>query len=385
MKSEPACSVGQPHFAVRDENAIGIGNLPDSLSSATQPSRHDIHILDPGDAAEWDRRVFAHPDYTFFHSAAWAKVICETYGHAPHYQIFSEPGGEVLALVPLVEVLSFVTGRRGVCLPFSDFCAPLVFQENQRNLVETEILRLARQNRWKYVEIRGAGSLEITCNPAVTYYGHKLDLTDPVEAVFDRFAGGTKGAVRQALKNGLEVSTFDSEDSVRDFFRLHVTTRRRHGTPPQPWKFFVNLHRNVIKRGLGFVVLARAGAQTVAGAIFCSFGDRAVYKFAASDPNHAKSRANNLVLWHAIKQLVGTGFKILDFGRTSLANDGLRRFKLSWGAKEEQISYVRLDAFSGHWSGCEGDRGSSWYSHVSRRLPIPLNNLLGAIIYPHLD
>ena len=110
-----------------------------------------------------------------------------------------------------------------------------------------------------------------------------------------------------------------------------------------------------------------------------------MYKFAASDRNHARSRANNLVLWHAMKRLIETGFKMLDFGRTSLANDGLRKFKLSWGAKEEPISYVRLDAASGQWNTCEGDRSSSWYSHVSRRLPLGVNNLLGAMIYPHLD
>ena len=128
-----------------------------------------------------------------------------------------------------------------------------------------------------------------------------------------------------------------------------------------------------------------AGAQTVAGAVFCCFGDRAMYKFAASDSAYARSRANNLVLWHAIKQLIQTGFKVLDFGRTSLANDGLRRFKLSWGAKEELITYVRLDSSSGRWTSCRGDRHSDWYSHLSRHLPIRLNNLLGGMIYPHLD
>ena len=385
MKSGPACSVGEPLLVVPDQTAEVTGDASCGLTSSSPPGAHEIRVLDPSGAAEWDRRVFAHPDYNFFHSAAWAKVICDTYGHAPHYHVFSEPNGDVIALVPLAEVLSSLTGRRAVCLPFSDFCPPLVFRENQRTLVETEILRLARERRWKYVEFRGAGSLEITCDPAVTYHGHKLDLTDPVEAVFDRFANGTKGAVRQALKSGLDVTTLDSEDSVRDFFQLHVRTRRRHGAPAQPWTFFLNLHRNVIKRGLGFVVLARAGAQTVAGAVFCCFGDRAMYKFAASDSAYARNRANNLVLWHAIKQLIQTGFKVLDFGRTSLANDGLRRFKLSWGAKEELITYVRLDSSSGRWTSCRGDRHSDWYSHLSRHLPIRLNNLLGGMIYPHLD
>src|SRR5207247_3356320 len=84
-------------------------------------------FLDPSDA-EWDRLVLAHSSSSFFHSSAWARVLTRTYGHKPYYLRLTGDG-KTAALLPLMEVSSGLTGRRGVCLPFSDFAAPLVFKQ----------------------------------------------------------------------------------------------------------------------------------------------------------------------------------------------------------------------------------------------------------------
>ena len=78
----------------------------------------EAKLVDPLCDSAWDRLVLSHSESNVFHSAAWAKVLCETYGHKPFYLSFSE-GGELVALIPLMEVRSAITGCRGVCLPFS--------------------------------------------------------------------------------------------------------------------------------------------------------------------------------------------------------------------------------------------------------------------------
>src|SRR5205823_295553 len=116
-------------------------------------------------------------------------------------------------------------------------------------------------------------------------------------------------------------------------------TRKRHGLPPQPVSFFLNIYEEVIKAGLGFLVMAKSGSRPVAAAVFFHHGKSAVYKFGASDESFQELRGNNLVMWEAIQSLARRGFKTLHFGRTSPANAGLRRFKLAWGTTEETISY----------------------------------------------
>jgi hypothetical protein len=88
--------------------------------------------------------------------------------------------------------------------------------------------------------------------------------------------------------------------------------------------------------------------------------------------------------WEAINFLARQGFEKLHFGRTSLENQGLRRFKLSWGTAEETINYFRFDGTSNECI-VAGDRVSGFHNSVIARLPLALNRLMGEVIYPHLD
>src|SRR5437588_684822 len=77
--------------------------------------------LNPLERPGWDELILSHREASFFHTAGWASVLQDTYGHTPHY--FGVLEGERLsALLPLMEVNSLWTGRRGVSLPFTDEC-----------------------------------------------------------------------------------------------------------------------------------------------------------------------------------------------------------------------------------------------------------------------
>jgi CelD/BcsL family acetyltransferase involved in cellulose biosynthesis len=346
------------------------------------PSAVEVRIFDPLGDSDWDRLVISHPECNFFHSAAWAKVICQTYGHKSFYLCISDRG-KLVALVPFIEVRSPFTSRRGVCLPFADSCSPLVFDKKRSTLVMDEVSKLARERKWKHFEIRGL-PLQAFAQPTAVFYGHRLDLRQGSEEVFGRFRTSTRGAIRKAAKSNLDVQVLRTRDSVLQFYRLHVQTRRRHGLPPQPVSFFLNIHENVIKPGLGFAVLARAGVRTIAGAIFFRFAGQALYKFGASDEKFERCRGNNLVMWEAIKFLMQQGSEILHFGRTALDNEGLRRFKQSWGTEEEVIGYYRFNPVTGASMPLRHNV-SGLHNKIFSRLPLALNRVAGAMIYPHLD
>ena len=78
------------------------------------------------------------------------------------------------------------------------------------------------------------------------------------------------------------------------------------------------------------------------------------------------------------------GDSALHLGRTSLANEGLRRFKLSLGALEETVRYCRYD-FASERFVSDVDRAEGWFNQIFARLPLPLLRLAGQILYPHLS
>ena len=342
-----------------------------------------MRILDPVHEPVWDHVVTLHRDANCFHTSAWAKVLHQTYSHRPFYLQFS-CGRRLAALIPLMEVRSPFTGRRGVCLPFSDACEPLVFDPEAIGLVRDRLISFAHERRWKHVEIRGGKSLPLASSSTAKFYWHRLDLRSGIEELISRFASPVRRALRKAERNGVSAEVVRNRQAIADFYRLHAQTRRRHGLPPQPASFFLNIYEHIIKPGLGFVVLAQRGALPIAAAIFFRFGKNALYKYGASDKKFQEFRPNNLVMWQGIQFLARNGAEKLHFGRTECENDGLRRFKLSWGAEEETIDYVRVDP-SGRKCFVPAPSDSGFHKRIFGRLPLALNRLAGSMIYPHLD
>jgi len=341
----------------------------------------ETKLINPLLNPDWDRLVDSHPDAVFFQCAAWAKVLCKTYGHKPLYLRCSEHG-ELVALIPMIEVRSPLTGCRGVCLPFSDFCSPLVFNEAGAPFVVEQLCRVARERRWKYFEIRGGKSPHDSATPESSYFGHLLDLSGGREKLLAKTASSVRRAIRKAERNDLRAEA--GRAGMNEFYELHVQTRRRHGLPPQPLSFFINIQEEIIKPGNGFIVMARCGSRPVAAAIFFHRGSRAVYKFGASDEAFLEYRGNDLVMWEGIVCLAAHGCETLHFGRTSLKNPGLRRFKQAWGTVEERMDYFKFHLTEGRWI-TQRDHTEGFYNAVFGKLPLAVNRMAGAMIYPHLD
>lgn len=335
-----------------------------------------LHSIDPLGDPNWDRLVAMYPDATAFHSSAWAKVLFNTYRHTPHYLRVSD-GGQTVALVPLMSVNSWLTGRRGVCLPFSDFCAPLISAGVDSKKLLSLILTEAEKNSWKYVEWRHDTMADEFSIPAKSFFGHTLDLQPGADALFGSFEGSVRRAIRKAERSHIRLEIGVKREAMERYYHLHLRTRQRLGVPSQPFSFFMNIWKELLKPGLGFIVTAFSHELPAASAVFLCSNTHAIYKFGASDERFQENRVSNLVIWEAIKLLVSDGVKILHFGRTATENLGLRRFKCGWGVREFRIRYFKSDRTrSGSFNVPAG---------LVRRLPMRLNRLAGALLYPHLD
>jgi hypothetical protein len=350
-----------------------------------QPSERSLNgiLLNPLLDGKWENAISMHRDATIFHSTAWARVLLDTYGHRPCY-IQMSLNGSLFALIPMMEVQSALTRSRGICLPFSDYCAPLTFSSFGHELVAQKLQQIARERHWSYFELRSHSIFPNDVPASESYYGHFLDLRIGPEALISNFSSSVQRAVRKAQRSGLSVSIQTGPDAMAQFYKLHVRTRRRHGAPPQPRSFFINVQRHLISSGFGFIVLVECQRRPIAAAMFLKLGRHAVYKFGASDERVQALRGNNLAMFEGIKYLAEKGAETLHFGRTDKENEGLRRFKLSWGATEEEIRYACFEMASESWKRSRESR-SIFHKRIFRALPASLNRLAGAIIYPHLD
>jgi hypothetical protein len=336
--------------------------------------------LSPLENPNWDGLLTSRPDFSFFHGTAWAKVLADTYGFAPCY-FFSGDAAAPEAVLPMMEVDSWLTGRRGIALPFTDECAPLGAGRESFGEMFAAAVAYGKDRGWKHIELRGGR--EFLDGPAsVSFYGHGLDLAADEKVMFEKMDGSTRKAVRKAENEGVTVEVLESLEAVREFYRLQCLTRKRHGLPPQPWPFFVNIHRHIVSQKLGMVAVASHAGRKIAASVYFYLGGRAIYKYGASDLAQQHLRGPNLVMWEAMKWLARRGAGRLNLGKTSLANDGLRRFKLNLGAGEERVEYVKFDLRQGRFV-TETDGVEGWHNAVFRGLPAWASRAAGSVLYRH--
>ena len=279
-------------------------------------------------------------------------------------------------------VKSVLTGRRGVSLPFSDYCEPITNKKEHFENVLNAIIQYGTERRWKYVELRGGDEFLGTVVPSAQFFSHTLDLEQNPDTPFSNFKGNTKRNIRKSIKENVQVNISHSLDSVREFYKLNAITRKHHGLPQQPFFFFKNVHKHIIAKEKGVIVLASFEGSNIAGAVYFNFGRKAIYKYGASKRSYQNKRPNNLIMWEAIKWYSEKGFKSFSFGRTAPENKGLLQFKRGWGTQEEAMSYYKYNFKKGSFTVDHSK--IERFSPILKKLPIPILNLFGSVLYKHM-
>lgn len=339
--------------------------------------------INPLEQADWDAESAwqKYGDRSIFHTRAWAKALISTYGFKPAY-IVSRESGSFRAALPLMEVNSMLTGNRAVALPFSDICEPLCTDSGEFSELFQGAVEAAQARGWKYLEFHGGNNFFDGATPGLSFYGHRVEIPEDEGAYFCRLKSAVRRAVRKAEGSGLGVEISRDLAAVKQYYRLHCVSRKRHGLPPQPFSFFENIHTHILSERLGIVVLSRWRGDPVSGAIFFHLGDKAIYKFGASDEAFQHLRGNNLIFWEAIRWFSRNGIRSLDLGRTSKTNEGLRKFKVGWNAQERTINYYRFCMDRRQFIPMR-DEGYGWHNFIFKTLPLPLSRLTGKILYRH--
>jgi CelD/BcsL family acetyltransferase involved in cellulose biosynthesis len=326
----------------------------------------------------WLDFVAENPRSLVFHHPSWLRVLSESYGYRVFALVLANEHGQDVLGLPVAEC-GRPGRRRWVSVPFADRCPPLLCSELEPSrpaaLIEDERIR---QRLYRF-EVHAAlpGSAGYLRSPAVS---HLLPLAPDAEMLFSAsFRPQVRQHIRKATRLGLEVRLETSQEALTDtYYRLHVRTRKRLGVPVQPRGFFEHFWRHIIEPGLGFVSLAYAGSEAVAGAVILAYNGTVFYKFAASEPAFLHLRPNHLVLWRSIQWACARGYGQLDFGRSDLANRGLRAFKASWGATELPLAYT---TFSSRPPSRRWIEASRLFSPVFRQSPEWVVRAAGELLY----
>ncbi len=340
-----------------------------------------VERIDPWEDPRWMKFLIEHPEASIFHHPAWLSVLSTAYGYIPRC-LAGVIDGKIVGILPLMEVRSWLTGARAVCLPFSDQCGPIFGVEGVLDLLLQRCSEEMKERGWKYVEIRST-IVHSSLGPSTAFKTHQISLTGGYAEVMRSVGRSHHQHIAKAEQAGVVVSQGNDLRALGEFIRLNAETRRKHGVPPQPDRFFHALHRFVLEPGLGFVGTARYGRRTIASSIFLCFNGIMVHKYSASDEAYLEHGPNHLIVRDAIRWACTKGFWRYSFGRTDCDNEGLRRFKRKWGAAEKDLVYMELPPpDDGSRSGRTRNMAYR-LKPVLKRLPMSVLKQIGKKFYAH--
>lgn len=318
-------------------------------------------------------------DASVFHHPAWLVNLRDTYSYDIWASCLADPGGRLLAGLPVATIRSRITGDRLVSVPFSDVCEPVT--DGDDSLLEplARALESERRRLGLGLEVHGSFPGLVPASRGDSFLHHVLDLRSGWDAVWNSMHRSKRKAVRKAPRLEVSLARRTDPGALDIFYAMHVKTRHKHGAPTQPKRFIKRLSRMFVD-GLGFVLVATHEGEPIAANVFLSFNGVMTAKYNASDERKLDLRANQLMHVEAFRLACEANCHSFDFGRTELDNQGLQTFKEGLGAAGRPLSYTMVP---GGPTSSSVRTVSKLQRATIRRAPPLFGRVLGAAVYRH--
>ena len=171
-----------------------------------------------------------------------------------------------------------------------------------------------------------------------------------------------------------------SDDLLKEFYALLLTTRRRKRLPPIPCAWFRNLAKHQTEALE--VRLAYEDRTPVAGILTLRYRNTVYYRYGCCDSHFDEREAVTWLLWKAIAAAKSNGASEFDMGPTEVGNAGVLALENHWDSHSQKFLYWK---FPGTSSPISED---NWKLRIATRMfshmPGRLLSITGNLMYRHI-
>ena len=342
----------------------------------------DVKLLDSSameSVARWNSFVHSCKEATFFHRAEWQEVIREVFRHKTYF-LYAEAHGEIIGVLPLAHVNSFLFGNSLISLPFAVYGGVACANPEVSALLEHEAQALARKLEVGHLELRNISSRHADWPTQELYVTFRKEILPDVEANMLAIPRKQRAMVRKGINNGLTSALDRNTDR---FFKLFADNVHRHGTPALPKRYFDTLMR-VFGNDCEVLTVCSPEGQALSSVLSFYFRDEVLPYYAGDDESARQFAANDFKYWELMRQSCERGLKVFDYGR-SKKGTGPYSFKKNWGFEPQQLHYeyclFKRDSIP---QNNPSNAKYKLFIEAWRRLPIGVANALGPLIVRNL-
>ena len=334
-----------------------------------------LRPLVPASEPAWDAFVDAMPTGTFFHRAAWRRLIAEEFGHRTFYT-YAERDGAIVGVLPLVQMKTMLFGNALTSLPFCVYGGPLAADAETADALSDYAAGLLPETGASAVELRHRDPVasDWTERPDL-YVTFRKPIVADNDANMKAIPRKQRAMVRKGIQNGL--SSVVEYDATR-LHRIYAESVRNLGTPVFSRRWFMSLMHRF--RDCADIVTIVDGDTAVASVMNFYFRDEVLPYYGGGTSAARQVAGNDFMYWETMRRAADRGYRLFDFGRSKLGT-GAMAFKKNWGFTPAPMHY-RFRLAPGQSIPDNNPLNPKFALFIAawKRLPIPLANLIG----PHI-
>ena len=329
----------------------------------------------PDDAGRWDAFVDDAAGATFFHRAAWCKLIEDGLGHRGHY-LYAERDGAVTGILPLVELRSRLFGHALISTPFCVYGGVVARDPDSEACLTQAAADLAGKLGVDYLELRNREAGPPGWPVKDLYVGFRKPISEDHDANLKAIPRKQRAMVRKGIKHGLRG---EIDDRVDRFFDLYADNVHRHGTPPFAKRYFARL-REEFGDDCELLTVVDEQGKPVSGVMSFYFRNEVLPYYAGDTLAARDLAANDFKYWDLMRRACERGITVFDYGR-SKRGTGSFDFKKNWGFEPTPLAY-EYSLFRGDAIPQNNPANPKYRAMIAvwRRLPRPVVNAIGPYI-----
>ncbi len=340
--------------------------------TASMAAAVTVRTLAPGDESRWDSFVLAHPEATFFHLAAWRRVIETAFRHRTHY-LMAERDRTVTGVLPLTLVKTRMFGTRLISNAFCVEGGPIAADRASLAALDAAALRLMRELRVPVLEFRAAAAHRSDwIARGDLYAGFRKPIDAAPERNLKALPSKRRNMIRKAIQNGL-VSRIDA--TTEHHYPIYSESVRNLGTPVFSRRYF-DLLLAAFPGQADIVTVTSAGVP-VASALNFYFRDQVLPYYVGGTAAARGLAANDFMFWEVMRRAGERGYRVFDFGRSKVGT-GAYDFKILWGFQPQPLVY-QFKLADGHELPDLNPLNPKFALFVKlwKKLPLPVAAVLG--------
>jgi len=341
---------------------------------------------------KWNDFAKKHPD-GHHHTSHYISAISRAFGHDEASVMAIDDADNVVGILPLTGIKSFVFGKQLTSIPFFNYGGPLAVSAEVENLLFNYAVSYAKKHNYDSVELRSLNPLPDDGMKKDNWFTHQhkavmlLELPDDIRAIG---AGNAKKRAKLRSQAGLAQRKCEEEGSqlhvafggdelIDGFYTVFSQHMRDLGTPVYGKKFFQHIYENIPS---SLCVVYLNDKPVSCGWLFKhEHHDRVSIPWASTLREANGYSMNTFMYYKILEHCILAGTKTFDFGRSTI-DAGTYKFKAQWGAVPTICQWhgYRIDGSKPEPRLATDQGKMGLIVNTWKKLPLPVANLLG----PHI-